>query len=255
MLNKILMIFWFILRPKYYLHFISIIHRKFLINHDTLRNSRKAYEWAKANAMTYTSALKKLGLQGDKTTGLDNETIAEGLKLEAKSSVIMGGSAHIHLLYDCVRILKAQNVIETGVAYGWSSLAILKALSQNGSGKLYSVDMPYPAKNNESYVGIVVPQNLKKNWVLIRKPDKPGIVEALRKAGGKIDICHYDSDKNWWGRHYAFPILWNSLNSNGLFISDDIQDNLYFFDFVNKNFLNFAIVEFKGKFVGLIRKP
>ena len=41
---------------------------------------------------------------------------------------------------------------------------------------------------------------------------------------------------------------------NGLFISDDIQDNLYFYEFVKKNSLNFAVVEFNGKFNGLIRK-
>ena len=58
----------------------------------------------------------------------------------------MGGASHIHLLYDCVRLSKAKKVIETGVAYGWSSLAILKALSLTKNGKLFSVDMPYPRK-------------------------------------------------------------------------------------------------------------
>ena len=140
------------------------------------------------------------------------------------------------------------------MAYGWSSLSILKALSQNGVGKLYSIDMPYPRKNNENDVGIVVPEYLKKNWTLIRKPDNPGILEALNKIDEKIDLCHYDSDKSWWGRHYAYPILWKSLNSKGLFISDDIQDNLYFSEFVKKNLLKFAVVEFEGKFIGLIRK-
>ena len=66
----------------------------------------------------------------------------------------MGGSGHIHLLYDCVRLINAHNVIETGVAYGWSSLAILKALSENNSGRLFSVDMPYPRKKNELDVGL-----------------------------------------------------------------------------------------------------
>lgn len=253
MINKILLIFWFILHPNYYLHFFSLIKRKFLFNHDTLENSKKALEWAVANAIPYADALDKLEIKGE-AVGLDKDTILEGLKLESRSSVKMGGSGHIHLLYDCVRLLKVRNVIETGVAYGWSSLAILKALSQNSSGRLFSIDMPYPRKKNESDVGIVVPQNLKKNWILIRRPDNPGIIIALKQAGGKIDLCHYDSDKSWWGRHYAYAILWKSLNNNGLFISDDIQDNLYFSEFVEKNSLNFAVVEFKGKYIGLIRK-
>ena len=36
--------------------------------------------------------------------------------------------------------------------------------------------------------------------------------------------------------------------------SDDIQDNLYFSEFVKNKLLNFAVVEFEGKFIGLIRK-
>ena len=253
MFNKILFIIWYTLRPKYYFHFFSLIKRKFLTNHDTKINRNKAFEWASSNAVPYNDAMKKLGLNGDKV-GLDKDTILEGQILATKSSVKMGGPAHIHLIYDCVRLLGAKRVIETGVAYGWSSLAILKAFNENNSCILYSVDMPYPTKNNENDVGIVVPEFLRKNWQLIRKPDRPGIIEALNRVGGNIDLCHYDSDKSWWGRHYAYPILWKSLRSKGLFISDDIQDNLYFSNFVKNNSNNFAVVEFEGKFVGLIRK-
>ena len=35
----------------------------------------------------------------------------------------------------------------------------------------------------------MVPENLKKNWILIRKPDKPGIKEALSKISGKVDLA------------------------------------------------------------------
>lgn len=254
MLYKFLIIVWYISRPKYYPHFISLIKRKFLMKHDTANNKDKAYQWAVANAVTSEEALKMINIKA-KVVGLDKDTINKGKELEKKSSFKMGGSGHIHLLYDCVRLIKANVVIETGVAYGWSSLAILKALDSGKGGKLYSIDMPYPTKNNENDVGIVVPDYLKKNWYLIRKPDNPGIIDALKKIGEKIDLCHYDSDKSWWGRHYAFPILWESLKSKGLFISDDIQDNLYFYEFVKGKSVKFAIVKIKEKFVGLILKP
>ena len=74
----------------------------------------------------------------------------------------MGGPGDINLLFDAVRLLNSKYVIETGVAYGWSSLAILTAMSRNGLGKLFSIDMPYPKVGNESFVGIVVPDRLKK---------------------------------------------------------------------------------------------
>jgi len=254
MINKFLIVIWYLLRPKFYPHFFHLIKRQFLSNHDTAEIRNKAHQWATENTIPYIDALKKLNLKGD-VVGLHSDLIKEGHKLAIKSSTKMGGSGHIHLLYDCVRLLKPQKVIETGVAYGWSTLAILKALSETSTGKLYSVDMPYPRKNNEKDVGIVVPQYLRKNWFLFRKPDRPGIIDAVNTASGEIDLCHYDSDKSWWGRHYAYPILWKSLKSKGLFISDDIQDNLYFSEFVKNKSLKYAVVEFEGKFIGLIRKP
>jgi len=254
MFNKILIIIWYLSNQKYYRHFFNILKRKFLKNHDTPIKCKMATDWAKSNTLPYVDALIKLGFSGE-VNELDDDTINKSFELQKKSSTIMGGSAHINLLYNCVKLIKPKIVIETGVAYGWSSLAILKALSETTNGKLFSIDMPYPRKNNDKDVRIVVPSYLKKNWHLVRKPDNPGILDVLNKIKKKIDLCHYDSDKSWWGRKYAYPILWNSLNSNGIFISDDIQDNLYFCEFVKNKSLKFAVVKFKGKFIGLIRKP
>ena len=88
---------------------------------------------------------------------------------------------------------------------------------------------------------------------LIRKPDNPGIIAALNKVGGKVDLCHYDSDKSWWGRHYAYSILWKSLNSRAC-LSLMIFRIIFIFLSLWKKLLNFAVIEFEGKFVGLIRK-
>ena len=92
--------------------------------------------------------------------------------------------------------------------------------------------MPYPKMDNEDYVGIVIPSFLKEYWHLIRKPDRKGIISGLKMFDQPIDLCHYDSDKSYYGRSYAYPLLWNSLKEGGIFISDDIQDNFAFKDFV-----------------------
>ena len=244
---------WFVFRPQYWQHlFYKIVH-KFLTKYDTPENKVKATEWASLKAVTDQEALSILGIKGNFSI-LENDLIKDSQNRASESPVHMGGPAHINLLYNLVKMLGANKVIETGIAYGWSSLAILKALSENQNGNLYSVDMPYPNKNNEKFVGIVVPKYLRKYWHVIRKPDRPGINIAIKSAKGKIDLCHYDSDKSWWGRNYSFPVLWEALNSGGIFISDDIQDNLYFYHFVTTRSLKFAVVKYKRKFIGLIKK-
>ena len=78
--------------------------------------------------------------------------------------------------------------------------------------------------------------------------------KAINSIGGNIDLCHYDSDKSWWGRAYAFPILWKALKPGGILISDDIQDNMYFAEFVKSKSSPFAVTKSEDKFVGIIRK-
>ncbi len=41
-----------------------------------------------------------------------------------------------------LKLKGAQRVVETVVAYGWSSLAILAAMQAGAGGRLVSVDMP-----------------------------------------------------------------------------------------------------------------
>ena len=58
--------------------------------------------------------------------------------------------------------------------------------------------MPYPGLDN-NYVGLVIPKNLKENWMLIQDADINALPEAL-KIQKENDLCHYDSDKYYEGR-------------------------------------------------------
>lgn len=244
---------WYLKRPKYWQHRLNIYKRKYLPNHDKIEDKIKGFEWCENNANNYESAFEKIGLKKN-FYNLDPKIIKIGKELEAKCPLKLGGGSHINLIYNSIIQLKAKKVIETGVAYGWSSLAILKGLSETTNGKLISVDMPYVNKKNEKYVGIVVPNFLRENWILLDQPDIPGIKNAIKKSDGEIDLCHYDSDKTWWGRDYAYPLLWNSLKPGGLFISDDINNNLYFSEFVKKKNALFSVIKYGKRFLGMIRK-
>ena len=80
--------------------------------------------------------------------------LLQSQKLARKSMIKMGGPGDLDLLFDTVRLTNATKVIETGVAYGWSSLAILHAMSLNKNGALISVDMPYPKMETSLTLGL-----------------------------------------------------------------------------------------------------
>ena len=140
----------------------------------------------------------------------------------------MGGEGGINVLYHIIKSKGSKNIIETGVAYGWSSLAILLAIKDNEGAFLISNDMPYIKMNNDDYVGCVVPQELRPKWKLQRAADINGIPKAVSHFNAKVDLFHYDSDKSYTGRMWSMPIIWESLNEGGMFISDDINDNIAF---------------------------
>ena len=254
-ISKIKTTLWFIFRPRYWVQYLELAKRKINQGYNKQIQSNLAISWAEKNALDYAEAWEALGMKGD-IIGLDKSLLEEAKKLAAKYDGSMGGPGHIDFIYNAVRILNAKHVVETGVAYGWSSLAILAGFLENNDCQLCSVDMSYPKRNNDNFVGIVVPERYHKNWKIIDRPDITGLPKALKLIGGQIDLCHYDSDKSIEGRSFAYPILWKSLRSGGLFISDDIADNLCFAEFVKNTGAPFCVVKVKGKqYMGAIRKP
>ena len=86
----------------------------------------------------------------------------KGRKILAESKFIQGGGGAYDLLYFLVMKVKPKNVVETGVASGWSTTAILTALDRLQQGELFSGDMPYKDRSySEEAIGILVDENLK----------------------------------------------------------------------------------------------
>ncbi|MEO5650312.1 MAG: class I SAM-dependent methyltransferase [Ginsengibacter sp.] len=253
-MSKLKTAFWFIKNPKYISHVFQILKRK---RNKALENSREeATLWCKANSVGQHEAVRKL---------TDTDTLVELLSLfpdEIKKAeqiaaavpVKMGGSGATTFIYYLVKKSNAKKIIETGVAYGWSSLSILLAIKDDKEAKLISNDMPYVSMNNEDYVGCIIPENLKDKWELQRLPDVNGIPLALKKLNNTIDFCHYDSDKSYTGRMWATPLLWNALTKNCFLVADDINDNLAFKHFCESVNRTPVIIEHSGKYVGVIIK-
>jgi predicted O-methyltransferase YrrM len=191
---------------------------------DAARRREAGQQWCAAQAGPVTEFAEALSIPTEVVPIEQAFPHEWGFALGAESQcpVAVGGPGHLDLLYHVARHLNAERAIETGVANGWSTLALLLAMHRVPGSRLVSVDMPYAKLGNERFVGCVVAPHLRSPWTLVRKPDRdalPGVLSEL----GRIDLAHYDSDKTYEGRAFAYPLLWEHLRPGGVLLSDDIE--------------------------------
>lgn len=220
---------WYLIRPRLYRQLARDVAKRLLPHPDHKRRNSPTAEWCARHAVPLDEAIKALTGQVMPMPLREyrRQELIEADQRAAACPVSMGGGSELDLLFWAARLTGAKKAVETGVAFGWSSLALLLAMEE---GRLISTDMPYVNRNNDVFVGCVVPAELRRRWTLIRLPDRDGLPRALRELE-TIDLCHYDSDKSYEGRTWAYPLLWRHLKPSGIFISDDIQDNHAFRDF------------------------
>ena len=254
MIEKIKTIFWFASKPKYIPQVLQVLKRR--KNAELENTTREATEWCEKNVLSLEKALSIIGITNKQELieELYPEVFDNAKEIERNCPVKMGGEGAISFIYTLIKYSKVKRIIETGVAYGWSTLAILLAIKEKEDALLISNDMPYIKMNNDDFVGCVVSNDLKAKWELQREADIKGIPLALEKFNYQIDACHYDSDKSYTGRMWASPLLWKSLNKGGLFIADDINDNLAFKHFCESVDRTPIIIRHLGKYVGVIIK-
>jgi predicted O-methyltransferase YrrM len=163
----------------------------------------------------------------------------------------IGGGGSTALLHFLVRTRRPARVVETGVAAGHTSRAILSAIAANGHGHLWSSDLPYfTLERGESYIGMIVEDELKGAWSLRTEGDRrclPAIVEEA----APIDLFHYDSDKSRDGRTFAWSLVAPRLAPDAIVLFDDIQDNGHFRE-LTRTVKTFHVFAFRWNWVGLI---
>lgn len=174
-------------------------------------------------------------------------------KLDAVGLDLGGGGAY-PLLYFLIRLKRPGCVVETGVAAGWTTAAMLEAMDRNGVGELMSSDFPYFRYSNpERLVGLLVSERLHGRWHLDIRGDRvalPQFVNALNNAS--IGMFHYDSDKSYTGRAFAIETIRRALDTQSIIVMDDIQNNLYFRHLLEREGLEGRVFEFEGKYLGVI---
>lgn len=114
-----------------------------------MRSHTSAGAWAQREAKDVTALLAAL----DADLWAESQVFAKAFEPEARRRLSalglpLGGAGHYPLLYFLSRLRRPAVVVETGVAAGWSSVAILEALEANQGGTLYSSDFPLVIAND-----------------------------------------------------------------------------------------------------------
>ncbi|WP_440107869.1 class I SAM-dependent methyltransferase [Streptosporangium sp. H16] len=218
------------------------------------RERKAATAWASERAQD----IDEWGRSVDAPLWREAEEFARSLSESARpqverltaAGVDLGGPGGVEILHLLTRILRPAVALETGVAAGWSTSAILGAMRSNETGRLYSSDFPFfRLSDPERYIGCVVPEELKAPWSLHIKGDRRNLEEILL-PGTAVDLVHYDSDKTRDGREFFLRRSKPHLTRKHILVMDDIQDNLVFQEYAATQPL-FRVFEYGEKYIGV----
>jgi predicted O-methyltransferase YrrM len=155
-----------------------------------------------------------------------------------------GGKNLFLLLYTYIRVAKPKVVVETGVANGVSTNAIMNAMKLNqNNGVLHSFDILPQTK--EAYKG-------KGLWEfhLLRKPYKKNLLRTVDNFG-EVDLWIHDSNHSYLWQNMDYELALSKLSNRGTLISDDIDASLAWSQKSKTNFKTSYILNDYRKFIGI----
>jgi predicted ATP-grasp superfamily ATP-dependent carboligase len=136
-----------------------------------------------------------------------------------------GEPGFVRALWHLVRHLRPTNVVETGVARGFTTRFILEALERNGTGHLWSIDAP-PVMKPElvGQVGVAVLDRLRHRWSYIKGSSAQRLPRLLSQLG-RIDLFIHDSRHTERNVRFELNRAWAALRPGGALLVDDIDLN------------------------------
>jgi len=166
-----------------------------------------------------------------------NELAARGMQVGPANYGIYndGDPAFVRALWFLVRHLRPAKVVETGVAHGLTSRFILEALGRNGTGHLWSIDLP-PLLQPElaRRVGAAVDQRHRNRWSLIRGSSRRRLPRLLEQIG-PIDLFVHDSRHSESNVRFELDLAWAATRPGMALVVDDIDLNWGYRSFVQAN--------------------
>lgn len=141
-----------------------------------------------------------------------------------------GDAGLARTIWCLVRHLKPKRVVETGVAHGVTSRFVLEALERNGSGHLWSIDLPPLERSWRNQVGMAVGQGYAQRWSYIKGSSRRRLPKLLSEIG-QIDLFIHDSLHTERNVRFELDRAWAALRPSGVLVVDDIDSNWGFRSF------------------------
>jgi predicted O-methyltransferase YrrM len=135
-----------------------------------------------------------------------------------------GDLGFVRAIWCLIRHLRPGNVVETGVAHGVTSRFILEALERNGSGKLWSIDLPPVEKALREQVAIAVGERFANRWCYIKGSSRLQLPPLLSRLG-KIDLFIHDSQHTERNVLFEMNQSWAHIAPGGALVVDDVDAN------------------------------
>jgi hypothetical protein len=121
------------------------------------------------------------------------------------------------------RHLRPQIVVETGVARGLTSRLVLEALARNGTGRLWSIDLPPLIERQlETETASAVTPELREQWSLLRGSSRRLLPDLVRDVG-RVDLFLHDSMHTTRNVRFELAQVWPALRPGGAALVDDVE--------------------------------
>ena len=144
-----------------------------------------------------------------------------------------GDRAFAEAIWCVIAHLRPTTVVETGVAHGVTSRVILQGLERNGSGHLWSIDLPAvdPALHRE--IGIAVPEDLRHRWTYVQGTSRERLPHLLTELG-ELHLFVHDSLHTERNVRFELESAWAAMPAGGVAAVDDIDHSLGFRNFLDQ---------------------
>jgi hypothetical protein len=174
------------------------------------------------------------------------------VELEADEGLTLGRGAFagwgdgepglVRAVWCLTRHLRPEKIVETGVARGITTRFLLEALERNGTGHLWSIDLPPPLERElHRQIGIAVPASLRSRWTYVHGSSRLRLPVLL---AGIAPVELFIHDSNHTARNLLFELhqAWAALAPHGFAVADDVDLNRGFHAFVGEHAEHPALV-------------